>query len=306
MIQTTLFPDTFRQIFSLSNDEVASIFEQVSDLLEAQGDDYYRIRAYRKGAQSVRRHTEPVVDIFEAQGTKGLEQLPYIGKRLAGAIAELATTGEFGLLERLSIDVSPEDIFTTVPGIGQVLARRIYRGLGIGTLEGLEQAAHDGTLEQMPGFGSGRIALVRDALATMLNRTEPQTRNQQQRQQQPQLTRQKNSTVTAPSVELLLAVDEQYRYLAKAGQLRMVTPKRFNPEGKRWLPVMEMSKGGWKFNVLYSNTARAHELKKTNDWVVVSYRREGARTNLRGQCTVVTESRGPNRGQRAVRGEGVV
>lgn len=306
MIQTTLFPDTFRQIFSLSNDEIASIFEQVSDLLEAQGDDYYRIRAYRKGAQSVRRHPEPVVDIFETQGTEGLEQLPYIGKRLAGAIAELATTGEFGLLERLSIDVSPEDIFITVPGIGQVLARRIYKGLDIETLEGLEQAAHDGTLEQMPGFGSGRIALVRNALATMLNRTEPQTRNQQQRQQQPQLTRQKNSVVTAPSVELLLAVDEQYRYLAKAGQLRMVTPKRFNPEGRRWLPVMELSKGGWIFDVMYSNTARAHELKKTNDWVVVSYRREGDHTDFRGQCTVVTESRGPNRGQRVVRGEGVV
>ena len=306
MIQTTLFPDTFRQIFSLSNDEIASIFEQVSDLLEAQGDDYYRIRAYRKGAQSVRRHPEPVVDIFETQGTEGLEQLPYIGKRLAGAIAELATTGEFALLERLSIDVSPEDIFITVPGIGQVLARRIYKGLDIETLEGLEQAAHDGTLEQMPGFGSGRIALVRNALATMLNRTEPRTRNHRHRQQRPQLAHQKNSMVTAPSVELLLAVDEQYRYLAKAGQLRMVTPKRFNPEGKRWLPVMELSKGGWIFNVLYSNTARAHELKKTNDWVVVSYRREGDRTNLRGQCTVVTESRGPNRGQRVVRGEGVV
>ena len=306
MIQTTLFPDTFRQIFSLSNDEIASIFEQVSDLLEAQGDDYYRVRAYRKGAQSVRRHTEPVVDIFETQGTEGLEQLPYIGKRLAGAIAELATTGEFGLLDRLSIDVSPEDIFTTVPGIGQVLARRIYRGLGIDKLEGLEQAAHDGTLAQMPGFGSGRIALVRNALATMPNRTEPRTKNHQHRQQRPQLARQKNSVMTAPSVELLLAVDEQYRYLAKAGQLRTVTPKRFNPEGKRWLPVMELSKGGWIFNVLYSNTARAHELQKTNDWVVVSYRREGDHTNLRGQCTVVTESRGPNRGQRVVRGEGVV
>ena len=82
MIQTTLFPDTFRQIFSLSNGEIATAFEQVADLLEAQGDDYYRIRAYRKGAQSIRAQDQPVVDIFEAEGIAGLERLPYIGKRL--------------------------------------------------------------------------------------------------------------------------------------------------------------------------------------------------------------------------------
>ena len=302
MIQTTLFPDTFRQIFSLSNEDIASIFEQVADLLEAQGDDYYRIRAYRKGAQSIRTHCEPVVDIFEAQGTQGLEELPYIGQRLGSAIAELATTGEFSLLERLSIDVSPEDIFTTVPGIGQVLARRVYRGLGIKTLEDLEQAAHDGTLAQMPGFGQGRVVLVRDALETMLNRTG--RRRSKAKRRQPVIYQAKETAIqsAAPSIELLLAVDEQYRYLAKAGQLKMVTPKRFNPEGKCWLPVMQLSKDGWDFNVLYSNTARAHELGKTDDWVVVYYEWG----NQRGQCTIVTESQGPNRGQRAVRGEGVV
>ncbi|MEL6159745.1 MAG: helix-hairpin-helix domain-containing protein [Cyanobacteria bacterium J06627_32] len=305
MIQTTLFPDTFRQIFALSNDDIAHSFEQVADLLEAKGDDFYRIRAYRKGAQSVRHHSTPVVDLYEAEGTPGLEKLPYIGKGLASAIKELATTGQFTLLEQLHIDVSPEDLFTTVPGIGQVLARRIYRGLGIDTLEGLEQAAHDGILARMPGFGPGRIALVRAALATLLNRPSQQI---SQPRQAP-ITRTQQGTQTgsvkpvtaggAPPVDLLLAVDTQYRYLARAGQLRMVNPKRFNPEGRRWLPVMQLSKGGWTFNALYSNTARAHALGKTDDWVVVYYEREGQR----GQCTVVTESQGANKGKRVVRGQ---
>ncbi|MEL6601954.1 MAG: helix-hairpin-helix domain-containing protein [Cyanobacteria bacterium J06614_10] len=313
MIQTTLFPDTFRQIFSLSNDDIARSFEQVADLLEAKGDDYYRIRAYRKGAQSVRNHSMPVVDLYEAEGTAGLEKLPYIGKGLASAIQELATTGQFTLLEQLHIDVSPEDLFTTVPGIGQVLARRIYRGLGIDTLAGLEQAAHDGILTQMPGFGPGRMAIVRTALATMLNRPARSSSNQSSKQNRqlqqvpipyPQPEAQPvaipaATSSNAPSVDLLLAVDTQYRYLASAGQLRMVKPKRFNPEGKRWLPIMQLSKGGWAFNALYSNTARAHALGKTDDWVVVYYERDGQR----GQCTVVTESQGVNKGKRVVRGQ---
>lgn len=297
MIQTTLFPNTFKQVFPFSNDDVADMFEQIADLLAAQDEDFYRIRAYRRGAAAVRSQPQSVIDIFESEGTAGLEKLPHIGRRLAISIEELAKTGELALLERLLIDVSPEDLFTTVPGIGQVLARRIYRKLGITTLEGLEQAAHDGTLNSLPGFGRDRIKMVQAALGTMLNKSSQQRlqvrRWQQDAGEQPQQT-----AVGEPSVDLLLEVDAQYRYLAKAGQLRMVTPRRFNPDGKRWLPVMKLKKDGWAFNVLYSNTARSHELNKTHDWVVVYYESEGHR----GQCTIVTETRGEQKGDRVVRG----
>ena len=100
----------------------------------------------------------------------------------------------------------------------------------------------------------------------------------------------------------MLEIDEQYRYLAGAGQLRMVTPRRFNPEAQRWLPVMQMDKDGWTFNALYSNTARAHELGKTHDWVVIYYQPAYERSGRRGQCTIVTETRGSKRGQRVIRG----
>jgi hypothetical protein len=296
MIQTTLFPDTFKQNFPFSNDDIASIFEQVADLLAAQEDDFYRIRAYREGAQSIRSLAQPVVEQYQAEGKAGLEKLPHIGKRLASAIEELATTGELALLERLLIDVSPEDLFTTVPGIGQVLARRIHRKLGIDTLEALEQAAHDGTLATLPGFGRSRIQLVQNELQAMLDRSSRQrVKVRRWQQAQPPQTK---TPIADPPVELLLEIDAQYRYLAGAGQLKMVTPRRFNPENKRWLPVMQLEKEGWTFNVLYSNTARSHELNKTHDWVVVYYEREGKQ----GQCTVVTETRGVEKGDRVVRG----
>ncbi|MEO1447014.1 MAG: helix-hairpin-helix domain-containing protein [Cyanobacteria bacterium J06635_11] len=345
MIQTTLFPQTFRQLFALSNDDIANVFEQVADLLDAQGNDYYRIRAYRKGAEAIRQQNQPVVDLFEAKGTAGLEAIPYIGRRLARAIEELAHTGDLSLLVRLSIDVSPEDLFTRVPGIGQVLARRLYRGLGIHTLDELAQASQDDTLRQVPGFGHERIEQVRSAVETMLAEMplqakkrpdltqsapqKPVQRRPAQSAERPSpvapLGRQGDSpnrwsaapalghdAVESPSLDLLLEVDRQYRYLARAGQLRMITPRRFNPEGRQWLPVMTLKKGGWSFNVLFSNTARAHELGKTDDWVVIHYAYEdeqkkgqgkGQSTGQgKGQCTVVTETRGVRRGQRVVRG----
>ena len=303
MIQTTLFPDTFaHQVCSLSNDDIADMFEQVADLLAAQDDDFYRIRAYLRGAEAVRSQPQPVVDIAREQGTAELEKLPHIGRKLALSIEEIAKTGELALLERLLIDVSPEDLFTTVPGIGQTLARRIYRQLGIQSLEALEQAAYDGTLAALPGFGRGRIQLVQAAVSNMLNKTSGQRlRSRRWKKEKPALRQEATLQPvksSEPSVELLLEIDEQYRYLAKAGQLRMVTPRRFNPDGKRWLPVMAIKKDGWAFNALFSNTARSHELNKTDDWVVVYYERDGQH----GQCTIVTETRGMRKGDRVVRG----
>ena len=250
MIQTTLFPDTFRQLFSFSNDEIATAFEQVADLLETQGDDYYRIRAYRKGAQSIRAQDQLVVDIFETEGVAGLKQLSYIGKRLAASIKELLQTGELGLLARLQREASPESLFKKIPGIGPVLARRIHQALHIDSLEALEQAAHDGTLSQLPGFGEGRTMLIRDSVGAILDRAAAQQLHRARfkamslplvspRSQRPVHQQTSEQAANSPSLGLLLEVDAQYQSLAKAGQLRMITPRRFNPAGKPWLPDHE-------------------------------------------------------------------
>ena len=103
----------------------------------------------------------------------------------------------------------------------------------------------------------------------------------------------------APSVATLLAVDDRYRRLAAADKLPKIAPKRFNPEGRAWLPVMHTKSGDWHFTALFSNTARAHELGRTDDWVVIYYV-DG--DHEEGQNTVVTETHGPRQGQRVVRG----
>jgi hypothetical protein len=101
----------------------------------------------------------------------------------------------------------------------------------------------------------------------------------------------------APDVGTLLDVDAEYRRKAEAGELHKIAPKRFNPEGEAWLPILHKSRGGWSFTVLYSNTARAHELDKTHDWVVIYYERDGRE----GQATVVTATHGTLEGKRIVR-----
>jgi hypothetical protein len=91
------------------------------------------------------------------------------------------------------------------------------------------------------------------------------------------------------SVSLLLEVDREYRSKAREGSL----------SGEPWLPVLQVERGGCLFTVTFSNTARAHQLAKTRDWVVLRYVRNGEEH----RCTVVTERRGKLlAGLRVVRG----
>jgi DNA polymerase (family X) len=103
----------------------------------------------------------------------------------------------------------------------------------------------------------------------------------------------------APPVGVLLDVDAEYRRKGAQGELALIRPRRFNPEGEAWLPVLHTERDAWHFTALYSNTARAHELGRTRDWVVVYYYDHD---HHEYQCTVVTEFRGPLRGKRVVRG----
>jgi putative hydrolase len=213
---------------------------------------------------------------------EGLLALPHVGRGIAAAIVEMLRTGRWSQLERLRGTLDPVRVFQTVPAIGPALARRVHDTLGIDTLEALEIAAHDGRLEAVPGFGARRAAAVRGALHSLLASTRTVHR-----------------ASNGPGVAMLLDVDREYREKAAAGGLRTIAPRRFNPEGKAWLPVLHTRRGRWHFTALYSNTARAHELGRTRDWVVVYFYDDDHRE---GQHTIVTETQGPLAGRRVVRG----
>jgi putative hydrolase len=96
----------------------------------------------------------------------------------------------------------------------------------------------------------------------------------------------------------LLDVDREYREKAAAGQLQRIAPRRFNPGGEAWLPVLHTQRGTRRYTALFSNTARAHRAGKTRDWVVL-YSDNGAGEN---RHTVITAAFGPLRGRRVVAG----
>jgi len=276
-----------------SNDEIADLFEQVADLLATQNANPFRVRAYREAGHRIRTMATPLSELLREKGLEGLEEIPGIGKSLASTLQELIHTGRFPLLDRLLGEVSPEDLFTTVPGIGEELAHRLHRELRIETLEELELAAHDGRLEKVKGFGDRRARIVRDSLAARLGSSaRRRARLIRQREEPPA------GEPAHPPVAMALAIDRRYRHLARAGKLRTIAPRRFNPAGESWLPVMHADEDGWSLTAMFSNTARAHELGRTRSWVVLYYEHDGHE----GQCTVVTETRGPLAGRRVIRG----
>ncbi len=277
---------------TITNEEVAEALDHVADLLELEDGNAFRVRSYRNAAQTIRDLDQPVTSLVQQNGERLLTNLPGIGDRLAGSIEELATTGRLSLLEKLESEVWPGKLFTEVPGIGPELARRIHEELGISTLEELEVAAHDGRLEEVEGIGPERAEGVRLALSGMLSRSA------RRRVRQAMSGDGQRKEQEKPSVALLLAIDEEYRRKAEEGRLRKIAPKRFNPQGEAWLPVMRTKRQGWSFTVLFSNTALAHQRGKTHDWVVIYYEKDGRQQ----QSTVVTAERGKLAGRRVVRG----
>lgn len=266
------------------NADIAQRLREAGDLLSHQGANPFRVSAYRRAANTVQGLVLGVDDILHRDGVDGLIALPGIGQSLAAAIEEMVRTGRWMQLDRLHGVLEPETVFQGIPGIGPKLAHRLHESLEIETLEALEVAANDGRLEEVPGVGIRRAAMIRAALATMLDR--------------------RRSRVVAlatpePAVEIILDVDREYREKAEAGQLRKIAPRRFNPPGEAWLPILHARRGDWDFTVLYSNTARAHQFGRIGDWVVMYYHTDHEPEH---QCTVVTETRGELLGRRVVRG----
>jgi hypothetical protein len=268
----------------MTNEELAARLTEVADLLEAQPQaNPFRVAAYRRAVRLLRRIGTPVEQIYRREGTEGLDSLPWIGPGLAGSIRELIQTGRLSLLDRLREEAGNGLLFSTLPGIGPERARRLREELGATTLPELEQAIRDGRLRRLRGFGPKLERQLREALETRLRRVRP--------------------TEEAAPVDELLDVDREYREKASAGELRTIAPRRFNPDGKAWLPVLHTRRGPREYTALFSNTQLAHELGRTNDWVVLYYGEPGGPQH---QATVVTETRGPLRGKRVVRGrEGV-
>lgn len=265
----------------LTNADIASRFEEVAALLEDQRANQFRVQAWRGGASAIRGVHRRVADMVHEEGVEGVDRIPGIGPALARAVRELVETGRLSTLERLRGESDPVALLASVPGIGDGLAARIHDALGVESLEELELAAHDGRLAGVPGLGPKRLSGIRDGLATRLRSRRPRAASE-----------------SLPTVSEVLDVDREYRERSAAGELPTIAPRRFNPSGERWLPILHTTRGDRHYTALFSNTAAAHRFARTHDWVVIYFDgRDGER-----QCTVVTATKGPLAHRRVVRG----
>ena len=132
----------------------------------------------------------------------------------------------------------------TVPGIGLEFASRIHEQLGVESLPELEASAYDGRLARVPGMGRKRLRAVQETLRGRFLRPRAAVRAPSP------------PALGEPPVEEILDIDHEYRQKAGEGQLRLIAPRRFNPTGSAWLPVLHTHRADRQYTALYSNTAR--------------------------------------------------
>lgn len=135
------------------NADIAAVFEQIAELLELQGANPFRVRAYRNAARTVGDHGRDLAT--RVVSGEPLPKLPGIGKDLSAKIREIATTGHCALLERLHHQV-PAALteLLRVPGLGPKRVRALHQGLAVNTVAQLRKAAQAGRIRELPGFGA--------------------------------------------------------------------------------------------------------------------------------------------------------
>ncbi len=135
----------------MTNQDIARIFYNIAEILEIQGENPFKIRAYIKAAQTVESYTK---ELSEIKDTEELKNLPGIGEKIALKIKELVETNKLEMYEKLKkSEFAPLVELLEVPGMGPKHVRLVYDKLGIKTLDQLEKAARKGKLRGLPGLG---------------------------------------------------------------------------------------------------------------------------------------------------------
>ncbi len=155
----------------IHNADIARIFEEIADRLEIQGENPFRVRAYRNAARTV---GELRLDLAKAiREGKPLPRIPGIGEDLGRKLHEIAETGTAALLVRLRKQLPPgiTDLLR-IPGLGPKRVRALYQHLEVETLEQLARAARDGRIRELHGFGARTEAKILASVEAQLTKKQ--------------------------------------------------------------------------------------------------------------------------------------
>lgn len=149
----------------MTNSDISGVFDHVADLLEYQGGNVFRVRAYRNAAHTISRMVESLASV-RADPDRKLTDIEGIGADLAGKIETLLDTGRLPLLDDLKAKI-PAVVFELmrVPGLGPKKVKALVDELRIDSLDALEQACREGRVRDVKGFGAKTEAAILDNIA---------------------------------------------------------------------------------------------------------------------------------------------
>lgn len=143
----------------MENIEIAGRLEELADLLEIQGANPFRIRAYRNAIRTISGLTRSLEEIVAAE--EDLTELPGIGKDLSSHILELIQTGELEILSEVTAEVPRElATLTRLDGVGPKKAKKLWTALDVTTVDELEEAAEAGRVQELEGFGTKSVEKI--------------------------------------------------------------------------------------------------------------------------------------------------
>lgn len=152
----------------MTNAEIAGVLNELADLLEFQGANPFRVRAYRQAARTVEACPESLAE-RHGDPARPLTDLPGIGDDLAGKIGQLLDTGRIDLLEQLRAELPPTVLdLLRVPGLGPKRAAQLYKELGIASLDQLREACESQRIRALKGFGAKTEETIAAGIAVAL------------------------------------------------------------------------------------------------------------------------------------------
>ncbi len=150
----------------MNNEEIARRFNRMAGLMEVRGEDSFRIRSYRMAAEAIETWPESLSEVARKEGAPGLQEIPGVGKAIAGKIIELVDTGTFDAWERLTSE-TPETVLDLLelPGVGPKTAATLHQKFKIASLDDLEKFIQGGGLEMVDGIGPKTAERIKVSLA---------------------------------------------------------------------------------------------------------------------------------------------
>src|ERR1041384_6592943 len=150
----------------MNNEEIARRFFRLSALMEIRGDDPFRLRSYRNAAEVIEVWPTPLKDIAEKEGVAGLQEIPGVGKAIAGKVVELLNKGSFDAWDRLTAE-TPETVLDLleIPGIGPKTAALLHQRFKVSSREDLKNFVAGGGLDLVDGIGPKTAERIKEALS---------------------------------------------------------------------------------------------------------------------------------------------